>query len=724
MATSHTCRICKTSQLSVVLDLGNQTITSRFPEIGDLSTPVTPVCLIMCDNCSLVQLKETTSASEMYEYLYGYRSGLNEMMRKHLLDYNSELVSYAHLEDNDWVLDIGSNDATFLKYYSANLHRVGCDPTGKQFTEYYTDDLRLVPDYFTKNTIHTALGPSIRFKAVSSISMFYDLPDPVQFAKDIHDILDDNGVWTLEQSYVSTMLERNSIDTICHEHLEYYGVKQIKEIMDRANFKIIHIGLNECNGGSFRIYVVKKSCVKYAEAHELVNRYLQQEAAAQIHTVARYKQFEESCQLEMRRLRLFLEHINKDKKRVYIYGASTKGNCLLQAAQIGPSLVPYAVERNPLKFGKMTSTQIPIISEEEMRANPPDYLLVLPWHFREGIISRETTYLQNGGRLIFPFPRLEIYAKKPSVLITGVFGQIGHYLTKKMSDAYSIYGITHKEYTPAANVHTIMNDLCSYKSLEDIVVTLNPTVIIHLASITNTEDCEASPNRTLQINGQATTMLCDIIYRNKLTSRLLNASSSELYKGHINYIIQEDDENMRPISIYAIGKQYAHNIIKYYRAKYNMPFTNCVIFTTESPHRKSNFLLKKVSLHAQQWQHHHRPLALGSLDSYRNLNHAADVANAITIIAGQTIGRDYNICQDTVIKVEDAVIGMYAMCGIKLQKSGDTYIDTVTHLPVIQVSGSFRDQSSNITGVCTRLKEIGWAPTYSVNDILRSFVCN
>ena len=244
MATSHTCRICKTAQLSVVLDLGNQTITSRFPDIGDLSTPVTPVCLVMCDNCSLVQLKETTSASELYEHLYGYRSGLNEMMRKHLLDYNHELVSYANLEDNDWVLDIGSNDATFLKYYSANLHRVGCDPTGKQFTEYYTDGLRLVPDYFTKNTIQTALGPSTRFKAVSSISMFYDLPDPVQFAKDIHDILDDNGVWTLEQSYVATMLERNSIDTICHEHLEYYGVKQIKEIMDRANFKIIHIGHN------------------------------------------------------------------------------------------------------------------------------------------------------------------------------------------------------------------------------------------------------------------------------------------------------------------------------------------------------------------------------------------------------------------------------------------------------------------------------------------------
>ena len=394
-----TCRLCKTQNTVDVIDLGNQFITSRFPVYGDITTPSTPVCLILCSDCGLVQLKESVSSNELYEHSYGYRSGINGMMMKHLQDYNSEIQNKIVLHPGDSVLDIGSNDATFLKYYPNTLSRVGCDPTGKQFAKYY-EDVTLVPTYFNANAV-SHLG--VKFKVVSSISMFYDLPDPIQFAKDVYSVLDDEGIWTLEQSYIVTMLERNSIDTICHEHIEYYSLTQIKQIMDAAGFKIIDVSQNECNGGSFRIYVAKRSS-SHLEAIEIVNQMLDNECSLDLKSPNTYREFLERCDNEISKLKNFLkEHTN-----TYIYGASTKGNCLLQYADITEKDIHYAVERNLDKVGKMTCTGIEIISEETMRSNPPECLLVLPWHFKEDIIKREHEYLKNGGTLLFPFPKFEV----------------------------------------------------------------------------------------------------------------------------------------------------------------------------------------------------------------------------------------------------------------------------------------------------------------------------
>jgi len=208
------CRICKNTELIDVIDLGYQSITSRFPLYGDYSTPKTHIVLSLCQTCSLLQLKYTTNANELYEYEYGYRSGINDMMKNHLKQYQEEILSKVVLNDHDIIVDIGSNDATMLKYYDSKYKRIGVDPTGKQFANFY-GDVDLIPTYFTKENFQSEY-PTSNAKIVSSISMFYDLPDPVQFAKDIYDILDDDGIWTCEQSYLITMLNKKSIDTICH----------------------------------------------------------------------------------------------------------------------------------------------------------------------------------------------------------------------------------------------------------------------------------------------------------------------------------------------------------------------------------------------------------------------------------------------------------------------------------------------------------------------------
>ena len=398
------CRICKTHTCDVVINLGNQVITSRFPKIGEPPAPTTPMTLMMCKTCGLVQLRDLVAGSDMYEHMYGYRSGISATMRAHLRGYNDEIMSLADIQEGDAVLDIGSNDATLLHMYPSNLVRVGCDPTGTQFAEYYGKDILLKPTYFTKEAI---LPLGYKYKVVSSISMFYDLPDPVQFARDVYTVLDDKGIWTFEQSYIKTMLERNSFDTICHEHIEYYGIRQIQHILEKSGFKIIRISLNDCNGGSMRVFAAKRDSNLKEDAHTLKNLLEQEFHLSDPDT---YSSFMKRCDVEIAKLK---DHLATGKT-TYVYGASTKGNCLLQYGNIGPNEIKYAVERNPEKVGRTTSTGIEIISEETMRASPPEYLLVLPWHFKTEIIARESDFLKAGGKLIFPLPTFEIVGDSPS----------------------------------------------------------------------------------------------------------------------------------------------------------------------------------------------------------------------------------------------------------------------------------------------------------------------
>jgi GDP-D-mannose dehydratase len=497
--------------------------------------------------------------------------------------------------------------------------------------------------------------------------------------------------------------------------------------MDRAGFKIVKLGLNECNGGSFRIYVAKRGCGKYTEDVECVRKYLEQETLHGIHTLEAYNAFNARCRVEAEKLKQFLTWCALDKKKVYIYGASTKGNCLLQYAGVGPDLVPYAVERNPLKYGKMTSTEIPIIDEETMRRDNPEYLLVLPWHFREGIITREAEYLQGGGTLIFPFPHFELVSKKKRALITGVDGQISRYLVPKLQEEYQIVGITRNAGCHGHNVLRIVHDLEeeSVEWLESLYVTLRPDVILHNASITNTEACENNPLGAMKLNGMIVGTLCEIIHKYGWPCKLFHASSSENYKKHGRFMVTDDEEEFSPQSVYGICKTFGHQMVDYYRKKYKLPFSNGIIFTTESRYRKNNFLLRKVFHHAKAWVEGQKSvLSLGALDSYRNLIHADDVANAIVCILRQEVGNNYVICGEEIRKVEDLVKKIYELFGIILEKEGKYYVDatSASREKVLEIGGVLREGMSHIHGLATRLKNLGWVQKYDVDAILRD-VC-
>jgi len=390
-----------------VLDLGEQALTGVFPARADEAVTIGPLRLVWCPESGLLQLAHSYDLQEMYGENYGYRSGLNQSMVAHLSSKIHELERFADLHSGDAVLDIGSNDATSLKAYERRgLLRVGVDPTGHKFRECYRADIRLVPEFFSAASYRATGAPPP--KIVTSIAMFYDLESPIDFAREIEAILAPGGIWHFEQSYMPSMLRMTSYDTVCHEHLEYYSLSVVQRILEAAGLRTIDVKMNGVNGGSFAITAVRKKDPR--RGNEAVAGWLlEQEDRMGLLTPRPYRQFEERVFDHRNDLRRLLETLKADHKIVLGYGASTKGNVVLQFCGIGPDLLPAIAEVNPDKFAKLTpGTHIPIISEIEARAMQPDYFLVLPWHFRDNIIRRETEFLATGGRMIFPFPEIEI----------------------------------------------------------------------------------------------------------------------------------------------------------------------------------------------------------------------------------------------------------------------------------------------------------------------------
>jgi hypothetical protein len=401
------CRVSGSTHLVPVLSLGEQTLTGVFPRSKRDNVTKGPLELVWCPTSGLLQLAHSYDASEMYGDNYGYRSGLNQSMVRHLSAKTHHLERLYSPRAADVVLDIGSNDATLLKSYkTAGLRRIGIDPTGGKFRQFYSDDIVLVPDFFSAAAYRQTGAPPA--KVVTSIAMFYDLDDPVQFAREIHDVLADDGVWHFEQSYMPSMLRLCSYDTICHEHLEYYSLGVVAGILDRADFAIIDVQMNAVNGGSFAVTAAKRSSKRPA-SRAVIDWVLEQEERLGLGTPRPYRDFEERVFKHREDFRRLLHALTADGKSVVGYGASTKGNVVLQFCGITDKEVVAIAEVNPDKFGAYTpGTHIPIISEAEARAMKPDYFLVLPWHFKEAIIQREEAFLAQGGRMIFPFPEIEI----------------------------------------------------------------------------------------------------------------------------------------------------------------------------------------------------------------------------------------------------------------------------------------------------------------------------
>jgi NDP-4-keto-2,6-dideoxyhexose 3-C-methyltransferase len=406
--TIKACRICGNVNLITVMSLGNLALTGTFPRSKNEAVTSGPLDVVKCDEsegCGLVQLLQSYSLQEMYGMNYGYRSGLNASMIAHLHSKVAKILSLGVLKNGDIVIDIGSNDSTTLSAYPVDQYElVGIDPTGVKFQTFYPKHINLVPDFFCTATVEKVLNGR-QAKIITSFSMFYDLEDPVSFAQDIAKALHPDGVWILEQSYLPTMLRTNSFDTICHEHLEFYALKQIIWICEKADLKVLDVEFNQVNGGSFSVSVARAASAHVPNDLN-IKRVLAEEAALGLSSSTAFDQFK--VRLEQARVELvnFLNQTKRDGKKVHGLGASTKGNVLLQYFGIGPELLSSIGEVNTDKIGRYTpGSLIPIVSEEDVLLSKPDFLVVLPWHFKDFFINSKKLEAQT---LVFPLPELEI----------------------------------------------------------------------------------------------------------------------------------------------------------------------------------------------------------------------------------------------------------------------------------------------------------------------------
>jgi len=402
------CRVCASTALTTVVDLGDMALTGVFPKPSDPVVPKGPLRLVRCDCCGLTQLADRYDLSKLYGNNYGYRSGLNRGMVRHLGGIVADIETRVTLSPNATVIDIGANDGTLLSAYSStHLRRLGVDPSAEKFRKYYHHQTDLIVDFFPSQQVEDWLHGS-KAMVITSIACFYDLEDPLAFAQAVRHFLADDGVWIFEQSYLPTMLAANAFDTICHEHVEYYSLAVIDKIVRAADMQVHSVTLNDANGGSFRVWATAKGSQLFPPDGTL-SVLLEKESALGLETEIPWASFNKNLNEICQRTRAFLTNEVAAGRKVLGYGASTKGNVLLQRAGIDSSLLPAIVEVNEEKFGCVTPDGgIPIISEAEGKVLRPDAYLVLPWHFRSGIVEREQVFLSAGGRLVFPMPSFEV----------------------------------------------------------------------------------------------------------------------------------------------------------------------------------------------------------------------------------------------------------------------------------------------------------------------------
>ena len=413
----QTCRVCGSPHLSPAIDLGEQFLQGSFVKEGHVVPPLRkiPTMLVRCDveknekGCGLIQTGHSVPPDILYAN-YWYRSGTNATMRDHLGGIVQSALEISGAKSGR-VLDIGCNDGTLLSNYSDSFVKFGVDPS--DIAQGIKPPVTVINTVFPSRQLNTLVGDK-KFDIITSIAMYYDLESPTGFARAIADLLAPEGIWIVEMSYLPLMLKQNSFDTICHEHLEYYSLAVLEYIARDAGLRVFKASLNDVNGGSIRLYLTKADNIRYdnKEVTDFLRCLRLYEFDLKLDTAEPYQAFQRRIEDVRGKLEAFLTAARRRGEHIHVYGASTKGNVLLQWCRIGSSMVDCAADRNPDKHGAHTlGTNIPIVSEEESRAARPDYYLVLPWHFKAEFLERERPAIMAGTKMIFPLPEVTVVDK-------------------------------------------------------------------------------------------------------------------------------------------------------------------------------------------------------------------------------------------------------------------------------------------------------------------------
>lgn len=415
------CRVCGSTNLANILSLGELYVSDFLDPKEDERGVKAPLELVLCNakdgGCGLLQLRHTVSGEAMYRN-YWYRSGINKTMTDELEGIAKKVASIAGLKSGDHVIDIGSNDGTLLRgYKTEGLTTVGFEPA-KNLEQYGSEGTtKIFVDYFNHRAWSEAFGDK-KAKIITAIAMFYDLDDPNTFVSDIVKCLDDEGLLVVQMMYLPSFLERNAFDGICHEHLEYYSLLSLENLLKKHGLEVFDVEMREqINEGSLRIYIRKaghgSSLNVLAGAAERVEELREKERGLGLNDKKAYNDFVERIENAKNQAVSFIKKEVAGGKKIHGYAASTKGNTTLQYYGLTPGLLEAIADRNPVKWGKVTvGTKIPIISENESRARTPDYYFILAWHFLPEFIKREKEFFERGGKFIVPMPEFRVIGKE------------------------------------------------------------------------------------------------------------------------------------------------------------------------------------------------------------------------------------------------------------------------------------------------------------------------
>jgi len=391
------CRICKNPHFQKVLDLGNQYIANAFHSKEAPPTLTAPLLLMRCNKCGLVQLAHSINTDLMYRN-YWYKSSINKTMRDHLEDLVDKIIVIQPVKSGDTIIDIACNDGYMLGCYKQTVNRIGVDPSNikpANCTQFFNN-------YFSAGLLQDVP----KAKIITTIAMFYDLNDPKKFVKDIEACLAPGGIWVLELAYLRDILSATCYDTCCHEHVCYYRLGTFEMCLEGTNLEVFKVEFNKINGGSFRIYVSHKGARKIDS--EVTNT-RDWEKYLFLDSDRPYHEFASRVEKSREELMVFLMSQKIKGKKIWGYGASTKGQVTMQYCNINSDLIDAVAERNPDKYGLFTpGTDVKICSEDEMRAAKPDFLVIFPWHFLTEFKEREKDLMASGTKLVVPLPRFEV----------------------------------------------------------------------------------------------------------------------------------------------------------------------------------------------------------------------------------------------------------------------------------------------------------------------------
>lgn len=404
------CRACGSSRIKEVISLGNQYVTNFVEETTNEKK--IPLNLVICEHCKLLQMEHSINPNLVWNDQYWYKSGISTTIKDDLKDIVEKAKKIVPLEEGDLVIDIGCNDGTLLGFYGSVVNKVGFEPSGNVAKEAQEKGHYVINSFFNSENFVKEFGNK-KAKIITAISMFYDLENPNEFLKDIKKCLREDGLFIIQQNYLLSMLEQNAFDNICHEHREYYSLISLERLLEKHGLEIFDVETNSINGGSIRTYIkLKEGSLNTDKNHGALNALKEKEKQVGLDTLRPYIEFNERVKNIKQKLISFLKEKKNQGKRIWIYGASTRGNVALQYFGIDSDLIEYIADKNSDKWGKKPiGSKIQITSPEEIIKRKPDYLLVNTWHFIEEIVKQEKEHFESGGIFVVALPEFKIIEK-------------------------------------------------------------------------------------------------------------------------------------------------------------------------------------------------------------------------------------------------------------------------------------------------------------------------